>query len=63
MYTLEIFSLQALEDLTQTSSNGIETVLNNIKGRLLDGHGLGAQQCNSMPSFSKFLLTSSSMSA
>ena len=63
MHTLEIFSLQALEDLTQTSSNDIENVLSNIKCGLLDGHCLGAQHCNSRPSFSKFLLTSSSMSA
>lgn len=63
MYTLEIVSLQAIEDLTQTSSNDIENVLNNIKGGLLVSHGLVAQQCNSRPSFSKFLLISSSMSA
>ena len=30
MHTLEIFSLQALEDLTQTSSNDIENVLSNL---------------------------------
>lgn len=63
MYTLEMFTLQALEDLTQTSSNDVENALNNIKGGPPDGHGLGVQHCNSRPSFSKFLLTSSSISA